>query len=148
MIFFIIIFTFYCYSYYFIIFINFYYKNFRKSKFWSIQICVSITIEILWFQKTRGCLVSHQENSLKILIFNSDLLSESEFEFDHRVLFKRLVQLLGVVFTQRAVDEFSSSLLAFDRPNPLDHSDLLEITERVKKMDIVNHADGLCFFFF
>jgi hypothetical protein len=54
--------------------------------------------------------------------------------------------LTGFRFTSHALHEFSSSEEAFERTSPLDPTDLLEISGKVKHMDIINHADGKVLF--
>jgi hypothetical protein len=54
--------------------------------------------------------------------------------------------LTGFRFTPRAIQEFSTSEAVFERVSPIDITDVLEVSEKVKQMDIVNHADGKVLF--
>nr|BAJ94575.1 predicted protein [Hordeum vulgare subsp. vulgare] len=74
--------------------------------------------------------------------FPRKIITDEDIQFDRRILFKRLVQITGVKFTARAMQEFSTSIQSYKRTSPLDIIDLLEIREKIKKMDIVSQADG------
>jgi hypothetical protein len=81
--------------------------------------------------------------------FNANIrkkLTDEDCQFDRRILFKRLVQITGFKFTPRAMQEFSNTTTSYKRSAPLDIIDLLEMRERIKKMDIVSQADGRVLF--
>lgn len=82
----------------------------------------------------------------EILIITRKKLSDEDCLFDRRILFKRLVQIVGVTFTNRAMQEYSNTTSCYKRTSPIDIIDLLEIKEKIKKMDIISQADGRVLF--
>lgn len=58
------------------------------------------------------------------------------------VLFKKLTKYSGLKFTQYAEEEFSTNPESFDSTEPFDDTDLEELGERIKHMNIVAAAMG------
>lgn len=57
-------------------------------------------------------------------------------------LFKIIIRICGLHFAARSLEEFSVNPQSFEYQKPFDTTDLLEIPERVKHMNIVAVAQG------